>query len=185
MAYERMSSTELHQALRDSSNRALCAEDASLRLLFELQVHQIELEMQNREMREMRAELEASRDRYASRYDFSPVVLCTLDDRGVIVDLNLTAAEFFGREREFLRRLPITVFLKDDTLRLWQLMGEAATTGRRVRGTFKLLLAGKSLSAEFLCVPAERGHGSKKNRVFEVAIVETKVVQEAVEVSSG
>jgi PAS domain S-box-containing protein len=68
----------------------------------ELRTHQIELEMQNRELRETQQKLELARDRYADLYDFAPVGYATLDRKGHIQEINLTGAALLGRERSFL-----------------------------------------------------------------------------------
>jgi PAS domain S-box-containing protein len=71
-------------------------------LLHELRVHQIELEMQNEELRRARAEIEAGLARYTELYDFAPVAYFTLDRDGLIRQLNLAAAALLGSTRDQL-----------------------------------------------------------------------------------
>jgi PAS domain S-box-containing protein len=84
-------------------------------LVHELQVHQIELEMQNEALRQAQAELEASRDRYADLYEFAPVGYLTLSLEGLIEAANLTATTLLGVERKQLlgRRFALIVTLAD------------------------------------------------------------------------
>jgi signal transduction histidine kinase len=73
--------------------------DETQRLLHELQVHQIELEMQNAELRKTRDEVETSLNKYTDLYDFAPVGYFTLDCDGVIRAVNLTGASLLRIER--------------------------------------------------------------------------------------
>jgi two-component system cell cycle sensor histidine kinase/response regulator CckA len=83
--------------------------------LHELRVHQIELEMQNEELRRAQAELEVSRSRYFDLYDLAPVGYFTLSEKGLILEANLTAAELLGTARNALVNKPLTgVILPED-----------------------------------------------------------------------
>ncbi|PKO31824.1 MAG: hypothetical protein CVU34_16680 [Betaproteobacteria bacterium HGW-Betaproteobacteria-7] len=67
-----------------------------VQLVHELQVHQIELEMHNEELRHAYDEADGLRDRYADIYDFAPVGYFTLDRNGVIIDMNLAGSILLG-----------------------------------------------------------------------------------------
>ncbi len=82
-----------------------------LRLYNELQVHQIELVMQNEELRRTQRELEASRGRYFDLYDLAPVGYVTLSKTGQILETNLTAANMLGLARSALVNQPLTRFI--------------------------------------------------------------------------
>jgi PAS domain S-box-containing protein len=90
--------------------RTLSSEE-SLTLLHDLRVHQIELEMQNEELRRTQEELEASRARYFDLYDLAPVGYFTISDNGLILGANLTAATLFGVARGALAKQPLTRFI--------------------------------------------------------------------------
>ena len=75
-------------------------------LVQELQVHQIELELQNEELNRAQQELELSRANYFDLYDLAPVGYLTLSARNLILELNLTAATLVGSERGSLLNLP-------------------------------------------------------------------------------
>jgi PAS domain S-box-containing protein len=80
------------------------------RLIHELRVHQIELEMQNELLTETLASVNALRAKYQDLYDFAPVGYFTLGPGGDIVELNLRAAQLLGRERERLVGLGLRAF---------------------------------------------------------------------------
>ncbi|MBU2261938.1 MAG: PAS domain S-box protein, partial [Proteobacteria bacterium] len=79
--------------------------------LHELRVHQIRLEMQNEELSRMQAELEASRARYFDLYDLAPIGYFTLSEAGLIMEVNLTAANMLGVARGALVKQPLTRFI--------------------------------------------------------------------------
>ncbi len=87
-------------------------------LLNELQVHQIELEMQNEELRRTQQSLETSRERYFALYDLAPVGYVTLNEQGLILEVNLTAANLLGVPRNALvkQRLPHFIFPEDQDI---------------------------------------------------------------------
>ncbi len=91
------------------------------KLFHELRVHQMELEIQNEDLREAQIELAHSRDRYSDLYEFAPVGYLTLDRDSVIVEANLTAAGMLGVERSRLRRRRLTDFLPDEAKDVWHL----------------------------------------------------------------
>ncbi len=94
---------ELKKLLTASPHLASTGDQVeSERLLHNLRVHQLELEMQNRELREAQVLLEESRNRYADLYDFAPIGYCTLDPGGGIQEINLTGATLLGIPRDEL-----------------------------------------------------------------------------------
>ena len=69
------------------------------KLLHELDVHEVELQMQNENLRQAQHEISVSRDTYAELYDFAPVGYLTLDPEGRIIEANFAAACLLGLER--------------------------------------------------------------------------------------
>jgi len=89
--------------------------DEMRKTLHELQVHQIELDMQNEELRRTQMELDAARTRYFDLYDLAPVGLCTLGETELILEANLAATTLLGESRRALIKQPFSRFvLKDD-----------------------------------------------------------------------
>jgi PAS domain S-box-containing protein len=95
----------------EAPSQVRLSSDETRRVLHELQVHQIELEMQNEELHQAQAELEASRELYIDLYDLAPVSYVTLSEKGLILEANLTAAGLLGVERSALVKQPLTRFI--------------------------------------------------------------------------
>lgn len=83
-------------------------------LLHELELHAVELERNNQELRRTRGELEALKDRYLDLYDFAPVAYFTLDTGGVIREVNLAGSNLLGFARQKLVGKPFIQFVDKD-----------------------------------------------------------------------
>ncbi len=83
-------------------------------LLQELQIHQVELEMQNEEIHRTQAELETALAKYTDLYDFAPVAYLTLDPKGLVLEANLTAARLLGTERSRVVQQPLAPFIRPE-----------------------------------------------------------------------
>jgi PAS domain S-box-containing protein len=85
------------------------------RLLQELRVHQIELEIQNRALSEAQEQLEVSRERYVDLFDFAPVAYLTLEADGRILEANIAASRMIGLDRSAMigRRFQTLVGMTD------------------------------------------------------------------------
>ncbi|MFT7401665.1 MAG: signal transduction histidine kinase/ActR/RegA family two-component response regulator [Hydrogenophaga sp.] len=94
--------------------------DESVRLLHELQVHQIELELQNEELVARRGELVAALARYTDLYDFAPVAYATLAADGTLVQTNLAGARLLGSPRAQLEGRRLAQFVVVADRRTWQ-----------------------------------------------------------------
>jgi PAS domain S-box-containing protein len=84
------------------------------KMIHELRVHQIELKMQNEELRRIQGELEEARDRYSHLYDFAPVGYVTINEKGIIEGANLTFATLLGMERSKVVGKPLSRFIQRD-----------------------------------------------------------------------
>ncbi len=109
----------LRSAAANSQAISANTEADLLRLVHELQVHQIELEMQNQELREARAEREAALIRYTELYDFAPVGYLTMTADGLIEEINLTGATLLGVARSSLHRKRFDALVVAEDRRRW------------------------------------------------------------------
>ncbi|MBU2652696.1 MAG: PAS domain-containing protein, partial [Bacteroidetes bacterium] len=108
-------------------------EAEAMRLLHELQVHQIELEMQNEELRKTRAEVETALAKYTDLYDFAPAGYLTLAKDGTIRAVNFLGAKLLSKERSHLIGRPFGILVTEEcrpafNTFLDQVFAEAADT---------------------------------------------------------
>ncbi|MDP2891414.1 MAG: hypothetical protein Q8P34_20910 [Bacteroidota bacterium] len=102
--------------VRQDKTTASTVENDVKRLVHELQVHQIELEMQNEELVQANERAESSLKKYTMMYDFAPMGYFTLDQNGMICDLNFTGAELLGDRRFSLLNSSFKLYVSEETL---------------------------------------------------------------------
>jgi PAS domain S-box-containing protein len=101
----------------------------ALALLHELQVHQVEVDLQDEELRRSRVELEASLNRQVQLYDYAPVGYLTVDCNAVLRELNRTGVILLGFERDFLRGRSLESFLTPEGVSTLRAMLGRVTEG--------------------------------------------------------
>ncbi len=99
-----------HLSEESLSDKTLSPAQAQ-KTLHELRVHQIELEMQNEELRQAQTSLALERERYFHLYDLAPVGYVSLSEQGLILQANLTAVNLLGSSREQLAKQRFTQFI--------------------------------------------------------------------------
>ncbi|MBD3305125.1 PAS domain S-box protein, partial [candidate division KSB3 bacterium] len=85
------------------------------KLLHDLSVNQIELELQNEELIEARKQIEQSKERYRQLFDFAPVGYFVFDPKGLILDANLSGAKLLGVERSYLKNKPFMTYVAKES----------------------------------------------------------------------
>ncbi|GEM_PF-588355 len=102
------------QPVKDQNNHLLSNED-TIKLIKDLENHQIELELQNRELRYAREKVESANEKFINLYDFAPSGYFTIDSFGIISELNLSGAKLLGQERFLLFKRNFNYFLESES----------------------------------------------------------------------
>ena len=150
------------------------------RTLHELRVHQVELEIQNEELRRVQVELDVARARYFDLYDLAPVGYCTVGQQGLIIEANLTAALLLGVARGALIRRPLSRFIvREDQDSYYLRQKQLFKTGEPYGCEWRLLRAdGTSLWARLEATSVQDAGGAVVSRVVMSDITERKREQE-------
>jgi PAS domain S-box-containing protein len=168
-AWAELSWKELAERLRELEAKAGATsgdENDPSRLLHELQVHQVELEMQNHELRDAQMRLESSRARYAELFDRAPIGYATLDPNGVIMEINLTAATLLRRPPELLRGLPFgTAAQARDRMAFFTLLRKSSAERGQPSGDFVVDAGGVAITLQ-ITASADVGHSGERRGYF-------------------
>jgi len=127
--YKKLKSEVLRQKAEDALNKNLAGnhpylEEDSLRLLHELRVHKVELELQNEELIQANELIRTTSEKYSELYDFAPIGYFTLSKAGYINELNLSGASLLNKERSQLINRMFAVFVSNETKPVFKLFRE-------------------------------------------------------------
>ena len=111
---QRAEALALKNATEPPENLKALSLEQIRQLIHELRVHQIELEMQNEELRRAQVELDATRAKYFDLYDLAPVGYMTVSEKGLILEVNLTAANLLDMTRGALAKQPFSRFIHQE-----------------------------------------------------------------------
>ncbi|MFZ2405440.1 MAG: diguanylate cyclase, partial [Methylobacter sp.] len=185
MTNENMPFTNTHtlrrraeQQLSQQRPTASCLEADAKKLLHELQVHQIELEMQNEELLSAQAEIEDSLKRYTELYDMAPVGYLTLGRDGTIHQINLKAARQLGLFRSQLKQQRFSVFLSADSLPVFNDFLSGVFAGRTAQSCELTLLPADQSPTLIVYIEAIANDDAQTCRAILVDITERKANEE-------
>jgi len=169
------------RAVRPPESLAGLPPETAERLLHDLQVHQIELEIQNEELRRAQVELDAVRARYFDLYDLAPVGYCTCDEQGMILQANLSAATLLGTVRSALVRQPLSRFLPAEDAGIFHLLRrELLETGEtRSRELRMVRCDGTEIWVHLVASVAAEAGGARELRCVLNDVTERKRAEEA------
>ena len=111
---------------KSSKTASPFSEVESFRLIHELEVHQIELELQNEELLLARVAAEVANDKYIGLYELAPSGYFTLSVKGEIIELNLNGAKMLGKDRQHLKSSLFGFFVSEETKPIFSLFLEKA-----------------------------------------------------------
>ena len=154
----------------------------ALALVHELQVHHIELEMQNEELKRARLVAEEALAKYSDLYDFAPIGLFTLDERGQILESNLAGATLLGVERRNLTKKSFPRFVAPKDRPSFEDFSERAfeTSLKQMCELFLLKKNGPPFYARIEGTATEVSQGGKREcRIAVIDITETKLAEKA------
>jgi PAS domain S-box-containing protein len=182
--YEKLTKAELIKTLKSLQSTVNLGEDEREQLLHELQVHQIELEMQNQELRETQQQLEETSNLYADLYDFAPVGYISFDDNGYIQEINLTSSTMLGKERSRLINAPFaTYIIQSDLGKFRDHLWNCKQTNKKVTTEIGILSKeGGLIQAQFSSVAVydTRRHSTLYRTAF-FDITERKQIEEVLQ----
>jgi PAS domain S-box-containing protein len=153
-------------------------------LIQDLHMYQVELEMQNEELRRAQEQLEESRSKYSDLYDFAPVGYFTLDLNGLIKEVNLTGAGLLRAERHNLLKKPFVSYIdRKDYNVFYSFRNQLLNTSTRQVCELRMLKKdGATFYARLEGMAMYNGYGNFSHfRIVAIDVTEHKFADEALQ----
>jgi DNA-binding response OmpR family regulator len=153
-----------------------CTPAEAQKLLHELQVYQIELELLNEELRNSKDETEALMAKYLDIYDFAPIGYFTLNADGIIMRLNLTGSRMLGVERSLLTGQLFRLHILAESYRIYDTFIKKTFDGENTESCEVMILSGKS-SSRLVELQARLSEDGKEMNLVMIDILERKLTK--------
>ncbi len=164
---------ELLLSKKKEGSETSVSESDTIKLIYELEVYQLELEMQNEELKRAKEKAEHAEKKYTELYDFAPSGYLTLTKEGEITDLNFSAERMLGKERSHLIKSSFGFFVTLDTRAIYnRFLQKIFKT--KLKETCEVKLAAGDDSIKYLLVNGIISNNGKKCLVTLVDITKRK-----------
>ncbi|MEP6591569.1 MAG: PAS domain-containing protein, partial [Gemmatimonadota bacterium] len=161
---------EIVQARQPEPLGELSPADAR-KVIHELRVHQIELELQNEELRRTHESLEASRSRYFDLYDLAPVSYFTVSEEGTILEVNLSGSRLLDVSRAALVGRPLNLFILSEDQDIFYLATRQLVNTDREQA-FELRMNRRDGQPFWVWVEATSAHDDDANPVLRMVLTD-------------
>ncbi|MCX6283608.1 MAG: PAS domain S-box protein, partial [Bacteroidetes bacterium] len=175
---------------KSSKTGSQLSETETLKLIHELEVHQIELELQNEELSLAKERAELAVAKYAELYDFAPSGYFTLSQSGLTTELNLLGSKMLGKERAHLINRHFRFFISDLSKPIFSLFLQKVFFGKTTE-TCEITVASESNPPVYLYLSGIADKNGEKCHITAVDITDHKqeesqllMVKKAVESAS-
>ena len=153
-----------------------------LKLIHELEVHQIELELQNQELLLAKEQAEVAAEKYSDLYDFAPAGYLSLSKKGKIIELNLSGAKMLGKDRQSLKNSLFGFFVSAETKPIFSLFLEKVFKSK-AKETCEVSLLTDGGSPMYVYLVGEASDNGEQCQITAVDITERKRGENALQAS--
>jgi len=168
------------QLKRQKSKTSLSfSEGDMLKLMHELEVHQIELEMQNEELVIAKEKAELAEEKYTELYDFAPSGYLSLTKEGEIAELNFVAARMLGKERLHLMKKRFEFFVSIDNQKTFNLFLQEIFTSK-IKQTCEIIIATEGNLLIYVNIEGIVSEDSKHCLITMIDITNRKLTEEKI-----